>query len=93
MTNRSTTGGDEPPIIVNVHRAAPDELVPHPFGLERAAASKLVASGELRTRKLGRKTYARRSAVLALVDAAPPKPANDEPDPLEALAARTRGRR
>ncbi len=93
MKNSSTTGADEPPIIVNVHRAAPDELVPFPFGLERAAASKLVASGELPTRKLGRKTYARRSAVLVLVDAAPPKPANDEQDPLAALAARTRGRR
>lgn len=86
----------EPPIIVNVTRAAPDELVAFPFGLEVAAARALVASGELAARKLGRKTYARRSAVLALVDAKPPKPppAADEEDPLAALANRTRaGRR
>ena len=90
MTNRQPD--IEQPIILNVTRAAPDELVPFPFGLEANAARSLVASGELVARKLGRKLYARRSAILALVDARPPKPANDEPDPLAALAARTRTR-
>jgi hypothetical protein len=45
----------------------PDELVPFPFGFERRAAQALVREGRLATTKIGRRTYARRSAVLALV--------------------------
>ena len=50
------------------HHAAPDELVPFPFGLEAAAATKLVKSGVLKAAKIGRKLFARRSDLLALVD-------------------------
>ena len=48
---------------------APDELLPFPFGrLERNAARALIRDGHLPVVKLGRKFYARRSDVLALVD-------------------------
>ncbi len=53
----------------------PDELLTFPFGLERAAARDVVRSGKLPAAKIGRRTYARRSDVLALVErAAPAKP-------------------
>jgi hypothetical protein len=62
-----------------------DELVPFPFGFERRAASTLVRQGKLASTKIGRRTYARRSDVLALVsDTA--MPAADAP-PLATDAA------
>ena len=49
--------------------AAPDELLPFPFGnLERNAARALIHDGHLPVAKIGRKFYARRSDVLALVE-------------------------
>lgn len=51
-----------------------DDLVAFPWGLERNAARHLIATGELRARKIGRKWYARRSDVLRLIDAAPSPP-------------------
>jgi hypothetical protein len=69
-----------------------DELLAYPFGLERRAAGALVRQGALTTRKIGRKLYARRSDVVALVAASPAPataptaaPANDA-----ASAARSR---
>jgi len=48
---------------------APDELVPFPFGnLERNAARALIRDGHLPVAKIGRKFYARRSDMLALVE-------------------------
>ena len=75
-----------------------DDLVQFPFGLEAAAARGLIRRGELRARKLGRRWYARRSDVLALIDAAPPAPArasgHDVAGDLARIAERTRcGRR
>jgi hypothetical protein len=46
----------------------PDALVASPFGLEAEAARTLVRTGRLKTAKIGRKRYAKRSDVLALVD-------------------------
>jgi hypothetical protein len=46
----------------------PDELVAFPFGFERRAASALVRAGALPTKKIGRRLYARRSDLLALVE-------------------------
>ena len=54
----------------------PDELVAFPFGFERRAASALVRQGKLATKKIGRRSYARRSDVLALVEV----PAKAAPD-------------
>ena len=49
--------------------SAPDELLPFPFGnLERNAARALMKDGHLPVAKIGRKFYARRSDVLALVE-------------------------
>ncbi len=49
--------------------SAPDELVPFPFGnFERNAARSLMREGHLPVAKIGRKFYARRSDVLALVE-------------------------
>jgi hypothetical protein len=59
-----------------------DELVAYPFGLERRAARELVRSGRIPTVRLGRRTYGRRSALLALVGAPPAKaPAPSASDP------------
>lgn len=55
------------PVVVHVHQDAPDELVAFPFGLDARTARALVRSGELPSRKLGRRLYARRSDLLALV--------------------------
>lgn len=59
-------------IVVRIEAAppveAPDELVAFPFGLEASAARKLVRDGILIAAKIGRRTYAKRSAILALVD-------------------------
>lgn len=48
-----------------------DALVAFPFGLEKGAARDLVRNGELPTRKIGRKVYARASAVVGLVPETP----------------------
>ncbi len=72
---------------VTVHytivQAAPDELLPHPFGLEPATAMALSRSDKLRTIKLGRRVYCRRSDLLALVDA----PAAERPERTAATPA------
>lgn len=60
------------PVAVRIYQLPPDELVAFPFGLDAKTARGLVRRGELPSRKLGRKLYARRSDVLALV---PPKAA------------------
>jgi len=63
---------------------APDELVPFPFGqLERNAARALIRDGHLPVVKLGRKFYARRSDVLALVDRLGAEQARRTPAPRE----------
>lgn len=48
---------------------AADEAIQFPFGLETNAARELVRTGRIGTAKIGRKRYARRSAVLAALDA------------------------
>ena len=45
-----------------------DRLVPFPFGLEANAAREVMKRGLLVTAKIGRKRWAKHSAVLALVD-------------------------
>ncbi len=71
--------------------AAPDELVPFPFGLEASAARQLERDGHLKTAKIGRRKYARRSDILALIDklAAPParNPATSPEDAYANLVA------
>lgn len=71
-----------------------DDLVVYPFGLEENAARRLIKSGELRARKLGRRWYCKRSDLLALIDAAPPPPARASGESLRgdlaAIAERTR---
>jgi len=72
-----------------------DDLVSFPFGLEENAARGLIKSGELPARKIGRRWYAKRSAVLALIDNAPPVPparasGTSLRDDLAAIAERTR---
>lgn len=47
---------------------APDELVAFPFGLEARAARALVNDGTLTAAKIGRRLYAKRSEIVALVD-------------------------
>lgn len=56
---------------------APDDLIPFPFGLEAGAARKVVRDRVLRAARIGRRLYARRSDVLALVD----KLASPAPEP------------
>lgn len=77
-------------------RLQPDELVPlDACGLERAAALRLVASGELPVRKIGRKRYTLRSALVRLV-AAPgtgPEPDDGPEAMLEAWVACDRRRK
>ena len=85
MTVMSCTSGALPPV---------DDLVPFPFGLEANAARALIKSGELKARKIGRRWYAKRSSVIALIDNAPPPPARasgaDLRADLAAIAERTR---
>lgn len=72
----------------------PDALVAFPFGLEARTARALVNSGELRSRKIGRKTYALATDLAALVMNAPAKPSAPVPaDSYRALVAKARGRR
>ena len=73
---------------------APDELVVFPFGLEPRAARTLVRKGTLTAAKIGRRLYAKRSAILALVDKLAKSPAKVEPTASYAeLVAIDRGRR
>ena len=66
-----------------------DELVHRGnCGLEPKAFDGLVHRGELRARKIGRKVYARRSDVLALVDAAPAVATSEPKDDLADAVAR-----
>ena len=75
-------------------QAPPDELLSFPFGLEPRAARALVRNGTLTAAKIGRRTYARRSDVLALVDKLAKKPAKTEPIAGYAdLVANARGRK
>jgi hypothetical protein len=73
-----------------------DDLIPFPFNLEANAARTLIRSGELRARKIGRRWYAKRSDVLALIDnapsVAPPARASGQSlrGDLQAIAERTR---
>jgi hypothetical protein len=53
---------------------ATDELVAFPFGLERRAARALMRAGQLSTTKIGRRVFARHSAILALVGDTPGTP-------------------
>lgn len=81
-------------IIVHttVYQTAPDELIAYPFNIEAKAARYLVRSGKLRAVKIGRRLYARRSDVLALVDTLEPE-GKGEPnsdDSYAALVARAR---
>jgi hypothetical protein len=79
-----------PPAQVTV--AAPDELVHRGnAGIESRAFDTLVASGELPSRKIGRRVYVRRSDLLRLVDAAPV--VADEHDELGAAVARRAARK
>jgi hypothetical protein len=68
----TTSTASDGAILVRIEAAptveAPDDLVPFPFGIEASAARKLVREGLLVAAKIGRRTYAKRSAVLALVD-------------------------
>src|SRR5262249_49800012 len=92
----STHDSDGVTIRVEAVRVMPpDALIAFPFGLERAAARDLVRGGKLAAAKIGRRTYARRTDVLALVDklartskdaAAPPE------DDYARAVARARGR-
>lgn len=78
---------EAPPAVL----AAPDELLPFPFGIEARTAKQLVQSGKLAAAKLGRRLYARRSDVLALVDRlATPATAGNVMDDYAALAANAR---
>lgn len=53
-----------------VARLAPDELLPiDDCGVERAAVLRLIASGELRARKLGRRRFVLRSDLCRLISA------------------------
>lgn len=57
-------------VVIRVVAARPDgdELVPRPGPLEEAAWDRLVKAGTLPAAKIGRRWYARRSDILALVD-------------------------
>jgi hypothetical protein len=86
MSIMTCAGGAVPPT---------DDLVCFPFGLEDNAARTLIKRGELRARKIGRRWYAKRSDVLALIDAAPFVPPAHASGPslrtdLAAIAERTR---
>lgn len=77
------------PVVV----AAPDGLVHRGnSGIEARAFDALVASGELPSRKLGRRVYARRSDLLKLIDVvrAEPQAPVDELAAAVAKAARRR---
>jgi hypothetical protein len=91
--------GASGPILLQIEQVpavqAPDELVAHPFGLERSAASRAIRDGHLKAARIGRRLYARRSDVLALVDkfAIKAKPTGDVESDYAALVAQVRGRK
>jgi hypothetical protein len=88
----ATSIDDGQPIVVHVHRAAPDELVHEGnSGLERQAFR--TVAREIPSRKIGRRVYVSKADLIAYVRQGAPKPAADEGDPRAALAAKTRGRR
>lgn len=96
---RVTTTHDGAALIIRVEAAAPmlapDGLVVFPFGLEKSAARALVAKGTLRTAKIGRLRYAKRSDIVALVDklAAIPAAKGDVQADYTALVKSARARR
>jgi hypothetical protein len=56
-------------VHTTVFQAAPDELIAFPFGIaEEAVARSVVRTKKLRTVKIGRRLYARRSDILALAE-------------------------
>lgn len=57
-----------------------DELVPFPFGLEARAARALIQRGWLRAARIGRRWYAKRSDLVALVDRMQPMSKADDAD-------------
>ena len=59
-------------------------------GIEARAFDGLVASGELPSRKIGRRVYCRRSDLLRLIDAAPAPMAKPGDALAEAVAKRAR---
>ncbi len=66
--------------LVLQHVKAGDDLVELPGPFEASAAERLRKSGELPARKVGRRWYARKSDMLALVpprSATPVQPATD----------------
>ena len=66
-----------------------DELVPlNECGLDEKTRARLVRSGELPARKLGRRWFTKRSALLALIDEKPrPSESATPADPREAARA------
>jgi hypothetical protein len=79
-------------ILQTVYQQAPDDLLAFPFGFEVAAARSLVRRGKLRAARIGRRVYAKRSDVLALVDALSALEARPDPqtDTYADLVARSR---
>ena len=72
-----------------------DELVPFPFGFERRSARALIRTGRLATSKIGRRTFARQSALVALVGDTPvpaSRVASVKPDPTAAARLAYSGR-
>lgn len=72
-----------------------DELVAlAACGLERAALRRLIASGELRARKIGRRLFALRSDLAKLINSVPQAPVSpsqiSQADVHDLLAARAR---
>jgi hypothetical protein len=67
-TPEVTVADDGSIVIRPAPMAAPDELIVFPFGFEAEGARTLIRNNTLRTAKIGRKRYAKRSDLLALVD-------------------------
>jgi hypothetical protein len=67
-----TTAGNVAQITIRFEQVADsvehDELMAFPFGFEVSAARNLEKDGHLPTAKIGRRRYAKRSDVLALID-------------------------
>ncbi len=74
-------------IAVRLKREQCDELVAFPFGLEARAARALVRARTLPTRKIGRRVYARRSDLLALVDETPARSQPSRPPTVDVAEA------
>lgn len=69
---------------------APDELVAFPFGLECKAAKALIRDGTLPAARIGRRQYALRSDLLALVEKLRLRPATTTPADVSPEAAYAR---